>query len=89
MKIFPYSIFYVFYEQYLDMRTTTIKQVAISLAAIFVVTFILLGLDIVSSLIIILVILLILLNLGSLMYWWSVSLNAISLANLVMTVGIR
>merc|ERR1719186_1566343 len=88
VKIFPYSIFYVFYEQYLEMRTQVLVQVAISLAAIFVVTFILLGLDIVSSLIIILVILLILLNLGSLMYWWSISLNAISLANLVMTVGI-
>lgn len=88
VKIFPYSIFYVFYEQYLTMWEDTTRQLGISLAAIFVVTFVLMGLDLVSSIIILLVIMLILVNLGALMYWWHITLNAVSLVNLVMAVGI-
>jgi Niemann-Pick C1 protein len=88
VKIFPYSIFYVYYEQYLTMWSETFKQLGISLGAIFIVTFLLMGLDIVSSLIILFVIMLILLNLGALMYWWKITLNAVSLVNLVMAVGI-
>jgi Niemann-Pick C1 protein len=46
------------------------------------------GFDLVSSIIMLIIILLIVLNLGALMYWWSITLNAVSLVNLVMTVGI-
>jgi len=88
VAIFPYSVFYVFYEQYLTMWQDTFKSLGISLLAIFVVTLLLMGLDLVSSLIILTVIVLILLNLGGLMYWWSITLNAVSLVNLVMAVGI-
>merc|ERR1719414_508795 len=88
VNIFPYSVFYVFYEQYLTMWHDTLKSLAISLTAIFLVTFILMGFDLVSSCINLLVIILIILNLGGLMYWWQITLNAVSLVNLVMAVGI-
>lgn len=52
MPVFPYSIFYVYYEQYLTMWDETIFSLSISVASIFVATFLLMGLDIVSSLII-------------------------------------
>merc|ERR1711881_247091 len=64
VNIFPYSVFYVFYEQYLTMWRDTLQSLAISLAAIFMVTFILMGFDLVSSCINLLVIILIILNLG-------------------------
>lgn len=88
VKVFPYSVFYVFYEQYLTMWEDTLKSLGISLAAIFVVTFFMLGLDLVSSIISLIVILMILINLGGMMYWWDITLNAVSLVNLVMAVGI-
>merc|ERR1719228_4262 len=64
------------------------KSVAISLATIFIVTFLLMGMDLLSAFVILFVILLILVNIGALMYWWNITLNAVSLVNLVMAVGI-
>ena len=69
VKVFPYSVFYVFYEQYLTMWHDTIKSLGVSLLAIFVVTYFMLGFDLVSSVISLVVILMILINLGGMMYW--------------------
>lgn len=84
VEVFPYSVFYVFYEQYLTMWPDTLKSIGISLLAIFVVTFLLMGLDIFSSLVVIITITMIVVNIGGLMYWWHITLNAVSLVNLVM-----
>jgi len=54
------------------------------LAAIFVVTFLLMGLDIFSSVVVVITITMIVVNIGGLMYWWNITLNAVSLVNLVM-----
>ncbi|XP_011630043.1 NPC intracellular cholesterol transporter 1-like [Pogonomyrmex barbatus] len=88
VEVFPYSVFYVFYEQYLTMWPDTLQSIGISLLAIFVVTFLLMGLDIFSSLVVIITITMIVVNIGGLMYWWHITLNAVSLVNLVMAVGI-
>ncbi|XP_044592078.1 NPC intracellular cholesterol transporter 1 isoform X2 [Cotesia glomerata] len=88
VQVFPYSVFYVFYEQYLTMWPDTLKSIGISLVAIFIVTFFLMGLDIFSSVVVIITITMILVNIGGLMYWWHITLNAVSLVNLVMAVGI-
>lgn len=84
VEVFPYSIFYVFYEQYLTMWPDTLYSIGISLIAIFVVTFLLMGLDIFSSVIVVTTITMIVVNIGGLMYWWHITLNAVSLVNLVM-----
>lgn len=88
VEVFPYSVFYVFYEQYLTMWPDTLQSMGISLTAIFVVTFLLMGLDIFSSIVVVITIAMIVVNLGGLMYWWHITLNAVSLVNLVMAVGI-
>ncbi|XP_050702417.1 NPC intracellular cholesterol transporter 1-like isoform X2 [Eriocheir sinensis] len=87
-QVFPYSVFYVFYEQYLTMWCDVLTSLGISLATVFLVSVVLSGLDVASSLVVLAVILMILINLGGLMYWWGVTLNAVSLVNLVMAVGI-
>lgn len=70
-------------------NSMTLSASCLALAkAIFLVTFVLMGFDLVSSCINLLIIILILLNLGGLMYWWHITLNAVSLVNLVMAVGI-
>lgn len=88
IRVFAYSIFYVFYEQYLTMWPDTLTFIGYSLLVIFIVTFILMGFDLNSSIIIVITIAMIEINLLGLMYIWNISLNAISLVNLVMAVGI-
>lgn len=61
-----------------------IFSLGISLATIFAVSFLLTGLDIVAALIILFMVTLILINMGGMMYVWNISLNAISLVNLVV-----
>ncbi|CAL1681672.1 unnamed protein product [Lasius platythorax] len=88
IKIFPYSVFYVFYEQYLTIWQETVISIGLSLAVIFVVTFLLTGFSLFSAAIVLLTVLLTIINLGGLMYWWNISLNAVSLVNLVVAAGI-
>ncbi|XP_071542748.1 NPC intracellular cholesterol transporter 1-like [Panulirus ornatus] len=87
VKMFPYSIFYVFYEQYLTMWSDTGVSLGISVGAIFAVT-LLLTFDFISSLIILTTICMIVVDMMGMMYWWNISLNAVSLVNLVMAAGI-
>ncbi|PZC81097.1 hypothetical protein B5X24_HaOG213437 [Helicoverpa armigera] len=88
INVFPYSVFYVFYEQYLTMWPDTLKSMGISVLSIFLVTFLLMGFDLFSALVVVITITMIVVNLGGVMYWWGISLNAVSLVNLVMAVGI-
>jgi len=81
-------VFYVFYEQYLTIVWNTVFNLVISLVAVFIVTVLLLGCDLWTALIVVWTIAMIIASMFSLMHFWSVSLNALSLVNLVMTVGI-
>lgn len=63
VNVFPYSVFYVFYEQYLTMWPDTIQSMGYSVLAIFIVTFVLMGFDIHSSTVVIITITMIVINL--------------------------
>lgn len=81
---FPYSVFFVFYEQYLTIWADALFSLGISLATIFVVTYLLTGFDVISALLVFVMVLLILVNMGGMMWAWNISLNAVSLVNLVV-----
>ena len=83
-KIFAYSVFYVFYEQYLTIVTLSWVNLLSSLCAIFFMSFVLLGFDLWSAVIILWTICMILASMFGMMFFWSISLNAVSLVNLVM-----
>ncbi|KAK3863989.1 hypothetical protein Pcinc_030288, partial [Petrolisthes cinctipes] len=87
-EVFPYSVFYVFYEQYLTIWEDTVRMLGISVSAVFLITLVMMGLDLSSSLVIMVTVILIITNLGGLMYLWGVSLNALSLVNLIVAIGI-
>ncbi|XP_056327122.1 NPC intracellular cholesterol transporter 1 [Danio aesculapii] len=87
-KVFPYSVFYVFYEQYLTIVSDTALNLGVSLSAIFIVTAVLLGFELWSAVLVCLTIAMILINMFGVMWLWSISLNAVSLVNLVMSCGI-
>lgn len=87
-EVFPYSIFYVFYEQYITIWEDTVRMLGISVVAVFIITLIMMGCDVASSLIIMIMVVLIITNMGGLMYIWGISLNALSLVNLIVAIGI-
>ncbi|XP_076838212.1 NPC intracellular cholesterol transporter 1 [Brachyhypopomus gauderio] len=87
-RVFPYSVFYVFYEQYLTIAHDTALNLGVSLAAIFAVSTVLLGFELWSATLVSLTIAMILINMFGVMWLWNISLNAVSLVNLVMSCGI-
>lgn len=85
--VFPYSVFYVFYEQYLHTWPQVLLNLGLSLAGVCLVvslgTF-----SLTETIPVFLTILCIITDLVGMMYIFGVSLNALSLVNLVMAVGI-
>jgi Niemann-Pick C1 protein len=79
-----FSVFYVFYEQYLTIVNDAVQNLCICVAAIFVVTFILLGFNVISAFMVVLTITMIVVDILGFMSMWNISINAVSLVNLVM-----
>lgn len=82
------SVFYVYYEQYLTIWTDFVESITYSLLLVFGVTFILTGLDLFAAIVILMTVSMIILHMLGMMYVWNISLNAVSLVNLIM-VGIN
>ncbi|KAL9308591.1 putative protein patched/dispatched [Arabidopsis thaliana] len=87
MEIYPYSVFYMFFEQYLDIWKTALINLSIAIAAVFVVCLII-TCSFWSSAIILLVIAMIIIDLLGVMAVFHIQLNALSVVNLIMSVGI-
>lgn len=87
MDVFPYSVFYIFFEQYLDVWKVALINIAIALGAVFVVCLIITS-SLWSSAIILLVLLMIILDLMGVMAILGIQLNAVSVVNLIMSIGI-
>ncbi|KAJ3090553.1 hypothetical protein HK102_003385 [Quaeritorhiza haematococci] len=87
MDVFPYSIFYVFFEQYAHIVQLALRMVAFACLAVFVVTALLLT-SWKSALFVMGVVIMIVVDLVGLMGLWGISLNAVSTVNLLIAVGI-
>ncbi|XP_048128326.1 NPC intracellular cholesterol transporter 1 isoform X2 [Rhodamnia argentea] len=87
MEIFPYSVFYIFFEQYLDIWRVALINIAIALGAIFVV-FLVVTSSLWSSIILLIVLAMIVVDLMGVMAVLNIQLNAVSVVNLVMSIGI-
>jgi len=86
-KIFAYSPFYIFFVQYSSVVKLTFTLIAVALSVIFLNSTLLLG-SVRSSLALLLTVTMILINMAGAMSIWSISLNAVSLVNLVICVGL-
>ena len=73
--------------QYLTIIEDTAKNLGASLGAIFLITYILLGFDLYSAILILFTIAMILVDMFGLMYLWNISLNAVSLVSLMVVLG--
>ncbi len=80
----PCSVFYVFYEQYRTIRYESAVHLSTGLLAVAIITWIMLGLDVVATLNVVVGVTSILLSVIAMMVLWDIPLNAISLVNLVV-----
>ncbi|KAI8377569.1 patched family-domain-containing protein [Radiomyces spectabilis] len=87
VPVYPYSVFYVFFEQYTYIITMAIELLGLAILSIFIISSSLLG-SLRSGLIVMGVVVMILIDVMGVMTLWGVSLNAVSLVNLVICVGI-
>ncbi|WVZ19048.1 hypothetical protein V8G54_006370 [Vigna mungo] len=87
IEIFPYSVFYMFFEQYLHIWKTALINLAIAIGAVFIVCLVITG-SFWSSSIILLVLAMVVVDLMGVMTILNIQLNALSVVNLVMSVGI-
>ena len=85
--VFPYSLFYVFFDQYAHIVAITQEVLGIGLASVLVMTALLLG-SWRSGGIVTAIVALTVINVMGVMAVWDVNLNAISLVNLVISLGI-
>ncbi|KAH7511464.1 hypothetical protein JRO89_XSUnG0200700 [Xanthoceras sorbifolium] len=76
IQIFPYSVFYIFFEQYLDIWRVALINIAIALGRLW------------SSAIILLVLVMTVVDLLGVMAILDIQLNAVSVVNLIMSIGI-
>jgi Niemann-Pick C1 protein len=88
-RIYPYSIFYVFYEQYLTTWKTTLIGLGSSILGVFVIVSLSRALKSINLHVILLFALVShVIHIMGLMKLANIELNALSLVNLIMSVGI-
>lgn len=87
ISVFPYSKHYIFFDQYLSIIRLTATLLAVSIAIIFLITSVLLG-SLTTGLVITATVSMIIIDILGVMAVAGVSLNAVSLVNLVICVGI-
>lgn len=85
--VFPYSIFYIFFHQYLDIVSLTAGLLCGVVGLIFVVASLLLG-SVLTSAVVTATVVMSVVDIMGAMSVFGVSLNAVSLVNLIICVGI-
>ena len=87
-NVYPYSVFYVYYEMYVTMVNQVAINLSVCIFAVFLVSFVLLNFNFMSSVITTTTVLMITVNVLGMMYLLNININPVSLVNLVMSVGI-
>jgi Niemann-Pick C1 protein len=87
IDVFPYSKFYIFFDQYAYIVRLAVALLGSALALVWIITSIFLG-SLQTGLVVALTVLMILVDIMGAMVVTGVSLNAVSLVNLVICVGI-
>ncbi|KAK9371028.1 sterol-sensing domain of SREBP cleavage-activation-domain-containing protein [Lipomyces kononenkoae] len=87
VEVFPYSVFYIFFDQYGSIFTLTTTLIVAAEAAIFVISSVLLA-SVRTGVVVTATVAMIVIDIMGCMALWGISLNAVSLVNLVICVGI-
>ena len=87
VKVFPYSVFYIFFDQYSTIVRLTATLLGSALALILAISSILLG-SLRTGAVVTVTVIMIVVDIIGTMAVFNVSLNAVSLVNLIICVGI-
>jgi Niemann-Pick C1 protein len=87
LEVFPYSVFYIFFDQYSTIVRLTATLLGSALALILAVSCLLLG-SVKTGIVVTVTVTMIVVDIIGTMAVFNVSLNAVSLVNLVICVGI-
>jgi Niemann-Pick C1 protein len=87
VEVFPYSVFYIFFDQYANIVNLSATLLGSAIAVIFLVSSILLG-SLLTSLAVTITVTMTVIDIIGAMAVFDVSLNAVSLVNLIICVGI-
>ena len=87
LPVFPYSVFYIYFEQYLYIVKVALLDVGLALGGVFLVSLFLLS-DPWLAFLIVVTVAMAEVDLLGVMHYWNISINAVSVTNLVMAVGI-
>eukprot|EP00878_Enallax_costatus_P015127 GHUV01015839.1.p1 GENE.GHUV01015839.1~~GHUV01015839.1.p1 ORF type:complete len:1041 (+),score=174.75 GHUV01015839.1:474-3596(+) len=87
LNVYPYSIFHIFFEQYLDTRRSAAMLVGLPMLAVFCVAWLFTG-TLWGSAILLAMLVSMMLQLAGAMYMAGIEVNAVSLVNLAMALGI-
>jgi Niemann-Pick C1 protein len=86
-RVYPYSLFYVFFDQYAHVGAILVQVMVLALGAVMLVTTVLLG-SWQTAALVTATCALVVFNVMGTMGFWGINLNAISLVNLVISLGI-
>ena len=88
VSVWPYAIYYPYYEQYITIIDEALVQIGICLIPVFLYTFIFLGFDVISGIIVLLTVGLIIMNTYGMCAIWEVDFNPLTLINLIAAIGL-
>ncbi|CAJ0934978.1 unnamed protein product, partial [Mesorhabditis belari] len=88
VEIFPYSVFYVFYDVYPNIVSDAATRICTSIAAIMLVSYITLGFDFITAISVLLAIVASTVNMLGAMSLFEIEFNPLSLANIFMSLAI-
>ncbi|KAG9227967.1 patched sphingolipid transporter-like protein [Amylocarpus encephaloides] len=87
IEVFPYSVYYIFFDQYASIVRLTATLIGSALAIILAISSILLG-SVRTGTVVTITVIMIVIDIIGFMAVFNVSLNAVSLVNLIICVGI-
>ncbi|PKS11348.1 hypothetical protein jhhlp_003110 [Lomentospora prolificans] len=87
IDVFPYSVFYIFFHQYASIASLTAALLGSAVGIIFVISAILLG-SLPTAFVVTVTVIMAVVDIMGAMAVFGVSLNAVSLVNLIICVGI-
>ncbi|XP_063364895.1 NPC intracellular cholesterol transporter 1 homolog 1b-like [Cydia amplana] len=88
VEVVPYSLFYVYYHQYLTMWRDTFSSIGYCLIGAMVFNLIASGFNVLTTFAVLCTTIMVVVNMMGVMYIWSIPLNAVSTVNLIVAIGI-
>ncbi|CAK1543065.1 unnamed protein product [Leptosia nina] len=88
VEVFAYSVFYVFYSQYLTAWGDTFVSLGYCLLGAFVINLLATGFNFMTTIAMMFTVVMVVLDMMGIMYMWNIQLNAVSCTNLIVAIGI-